>query len=74
MHPTAGKVIRMDEMVHQRWWREFGGSDTNGDVMMEDLGEGTSMKTNMFALFESELEWRVACWAIQDSIGHKLFD
>ncbi|KAG2097927.1 uncharacterized protein F5147DRAFT_747407 [Suillus discolor] len=28
----------------------------------------------MFALFESELEWRVACWAIQDGIGHKSFD
>ncbi|KAG1735953.1 uncharacterized protein EDB91DRAFT_1235852 [Suillus paluster] len=28
----------------------------------------------MFAPFESELEWRVACWAIQDGIGHKSFD
>ncbi|KAG1892509.1 hypothetical protein F4604DRAFT_1566002 [Suillus subluteus] len=74
VHPTAGKVIHMDETVHQIWRREFGGSDTNGDVVMEDLGEGTSMKTNMFAPFESELEWRVACWAIQDGIGHKSFD
>ena len=74
VHPTAGKVICMEETVHQRWRREFGGCDTDGDVVMEELGEGTSMKKNMFAPFKSELEWRVACWAIQDGIGHKSFD
>ena|SRR5882757_2866459 len=74
VHPTAGKVIHMEEMVHQRWRREFGGCDTDEDVVMKDLGEGTSMKMNMFTPFESELEWRVACWAIQDGVGHKSFD
>ena len=74
MHPTAGKVICMEEMVYQRWRREFGGCDTDGDVVMEDLGEGTFIKKNMFTPFKSELEWRVTCWAIQDGIGHKSFD
>ena len=55
MHPTAGKVICMKEMVHQRWRREFGGCDTDGDVVMEDLGEGTCYKHSflgyLFLLF-----------------------
>ncbi|KAG1844153.1 hypothetical protein F4604DRAFT_1884476 [Suillus subluteus] len=75
-HPTAGQVIRMDETVHQRWRREFSGTDEEGDVSMEDvvIGEGSSAAVNRFAPFASELDWRVACWAIQDGIGHKSFD
>lgn len=64
MHSTADKVIYIDETVYQRWRRESGGSDINRDMEMEDLEEGISMKTNIFAPFESKLEWRVACWAI----------
>ena len=43
---------------------------------MEDvgLGEGSSAAVNRFTPFASELDWRVACWAIQDGIGHKSFD
>jgi hypothetical protein len=75
-HPTAGQVIRVDETVYQRWRREFSGTDEEGDVSMDDggLGEGSSAAVNRFAPFASELDWRVACWAIQDGIGHKSFD
>ncbi|KAG1841272.1 hypothetical protein F4604DRAFT_1884935 [Suillus subluteus] len=44
-HPTAGRVIRMDETVHQRWRREFSGTDEEGDVSMEDVTLGTSIAT-----------------------------
>ncbi|KAG1898416.1 uncharacterized protein F5891DRAFT_955433 [Suillus fuscotomentosus] len=75
-HPTAGRVICMDETVYQRWRREFSGTDEEGDVSMEDvgLGEGSSAAVNRFAHFASELDWRVACWVIQDGIGYKSFD
>ncbi|KAF9226844.1 hypothetical protein BS17DRAFT_794275 [Gyrodon lividus] len=36
------------------------------------MGEGDNV--NKFAPFPSELDWRVACWAVQEGIGHKLFD
>jgi hypothetical protein len=73
-HPTAGRVIRIDESVHQRWRREFPGVDEEGDVPMEDVVEGSSSGVNRFAPFASELDWRVACWVVQDGIGHKSFD
>jgi hypothetical protein len=75
-HPTAGRVVRVDETVYQRWRRDFSGVDEEGDVCMDDvgLGEGSSAADNRFAPFASELDWRVACWAIQDGIGHKSFD
>ncbi|EGO04582.1 hypothetical protein SERLA73DRAFT_68274 [Serpula lacrymans var. lacrymans S7.3] len=71
-HPTAGKVIRMDKTVYERWKREFGAENMDGDMDMDsDKSDGSG---NIFAPFASELDWRVACWAVQDGIGHKLFD
>ncbi|KAG1766583.1 hypothetical protein EDD22DRAFT_950509 [Suillus occidentalis] len=45
-------------------------------MSMEDveLRKGLSAAVNKFAPFTSELDWRVACWAIQDGIEHKSFD
>ncbi|EGO04440.1 hypothetical protein SERLA73DRAFT_148950 [Serpula lacrymans var. lacrymans S7.3] len=71
-HPPAGKVIRMDKTVYERWRREFGAEDMDGDMDMDsDMSDGSG---NIFAPFASELDWRVACWAIQDGIGHISFD
>ena len=31
-------------------------------------------KQNPYAPFASELDWRIARWAIKDNPGHKVFD
>lgn len=69
-HPTAGIVIRMDETLHQRWKREF--SDlSDGDTVMAD---GWEESKGLYHPFASELDWRVACWVVEDGIGHGSFD
>ena len=69
----AGKVIRMHQTLHQRWkelFQENGAGD--GDVIMEDPTPGN--KVNAFYPFASELDWRVANWAIRESPGNNAFD
>jgi hypothetical protein len=70
-HPTAGQVIRMNDNLHAKWKRSFGGSalGLDGDVEMEDPDS-----PNVFAPFASELDWRIAEWVIKDGPGHKAFD
>lgn len=71
-HSTAGKVIRMGKNLHDKWRLSFG-KDKEGDAIME----GSSSQAdggNPFAPFSSELDWRVAAWAVKDGIGHKSFD
>lgn len=41
--------------------------DSDGDITMEDESE-------QFAPFKSEMDWKVAEWAIQDSIGKNSFN
>ncbi|KAJ7064424.1 hypothetical protein B0H15DRAFT_807765 [Mycena belliarum] len=69
-HPTAGRVIRMNDNLHAKWKRSFALAipDGDGDVVMD----GTS--PNGFAPFASELDWRIAEWVIKDGPGHKAFD
>ena len=43
--------------------------DQEGDIDMEEENNGIS-----YAPFVSELDWRVACWAIKDGPGQKAFD
>ncbi|KAJ7433255.1 hypothetical protein B0H11DRAFT_2259609 [Mycena galericulata] len=69
-HPTAGRVIRMNENLHAKWKRSFGlAMDGDGDVEM-----GGPDISNGFAPFASELDWRIAEWVIKDGPGHKAFD
>lgn len=71
---TAGQVIRMDQHLHQRWQTLFekeAGNETE-DIRMDE-GDGRST-VNPYAPFASELEWRVARWAVKDGIGHKSLD
>jgi len=63
VHLTAGKVIRMDAMLHERWQKQFG-------VQKEDEEE----EHGTFHPFESRLDWEVACWAIEEGIGHGTLD
>lgn len=69
-HPTAGKVIRMDVNLHAQWNRQWGNRDSEGDIPMGSPGD----EGNHFAPFASELDWRIASWAVKDGIGHKSFD
>ena len=74
-HPTAGHVIRMVPTLHEKWKKQFGGDmegeDQDQDVDMDAPEGGAGAK---FAPFASELDWRIANWAIRDSISHKSFD
>ncbi|EGO02641.1 hypothetical protein SERLA73DRAFT_150310 [Serpula lacrymans var. lacrymans S7.3] len=64
----------MDETLHQRWRREFfragGGGDGGGD-RGEDIEMGENPDPKFFP-FASEMDWRVACWAIEDGVKEKL--
>ncbi|EGO30847.1 hypothetical protein SERLADRAFT_404839 [Serpula lacrymans var. lacrymans S7.9] len=47
-HPIAGKMIRMDKTVYEKWRREFGAEDINGDMDMDsNISDGSG---NIFAL------------------------
>ena len=43
--------------------------DEDGDIVMGNDGE-----PNPFAPFSSELDWKVAQWAVKDGPGHNAFD
>jgi hypothetical protein len=73
-HLSAGRVIRVDETLHQLWRKRFGEEEAQGvDVDMDDTGQPSS-SYNTFAPFASELDWRVAHWAVSEGIGHKSFN
>ena len=64
----AGRVIRMDERLHDRWKKLFLHNGDNG------ASSNTSTELNPYAPFASELDWRIAKWVVKDKIGHKSFD
>ncbi|KAG2121043.1 uncharacterized protein F5147DRAFT_562725 [Suillus discolor] len=73
-HLLVGRVIRVDETLHQLWRRRFGEEKAEGeDVDMDDTSQ-LSSSYNTFSSFASELDWRVAHWAVSEGIGHKSFD
>ena len=75
VHPTAGKVLRMDPSLHERWARIFGSrQDADGDISMDD-GEKEEEETEAgYFPFASETDWRVVQWMVEDGIGHNSFD
>jgi hypothetical protein len=70
IHPTAGKVIRMNDTLHEIWRQTFQSTDGDGDIEMEDNLGGE----NMYAPFASELDWRIAHWMVKENPGHGAFD
>lgn len=58
-HATAGAVLRQEGPATKL--------DSNGDVIMED-------PENIYFSFSSELDWKIARWAVKDGPGHKVFD
>jgi len=77
-HPTAGHHIRVVPTLHERWKKLFGGEDLEEDLEgVEGVESAMDVDIDMedkFAPFASELDWRVARWAVQEGIGHKSFD
>jgi hypothetical protein len=57
-HPTAGKVIRRDKNIYDRWVRLFDDDDPN---------PGSS--TEFYTPFVSERDWQYAKWAIGSAGG-----
>jgi hypothetical protein len=67
-HQGAGWKIRMGKTLFDSWQEKFSGTvDQDGDVEMEEGG-------NKYAPFASEMDWRIARWAVKDGIGHNSFN
>lgn len=74
IHLQAGRIIRMSDSLHEKYRRIFGASremglDVEGDVDMDEV-EGD----HTYAPFASELDWRIAKWAVEDGPGHNAFN
>jgi hypothetical protein len=59
----------MEATLHERWRNHFGGENEN-DLQEVEEPAGASA----FHPFESRLDWQVACWAIEEGIGHGALD
>ena len=70
VNDSAGKVIKMDASIHARW-QALSGNDT---MDVDQHRSPSSSGDNMYAPFASELEWRVAKWAVMDGIGNNSLD
>ncbi|KAG1737845.1 uncharacterized protein EDB91DRAFT_1249522 [Suillus paluster] len=68
-HPTAGRVIRIDQSVHAKWRLQFGLCNEAESSVPEDQDDDS-----LFYPFTSRPDWQVGCWAVQEGIGHKAFD
>ena len=66
--PSAGRAIRMDPTLHEKWRAMYGHEDADGDTAM---GEA-ALPEQEFAPFASELDWRVARWVVQEGIPQAL--
>jgi hypothetical protein len=69
-HPDAGKVIRMDDTLHDLWRASFQ-QDQDGDFNMES---SENANAHIYSPFASELDWKIAQWAVKDQIGKNSLD
>jgi hypothetical protein len=69
IHPTAGKVIRMEATLHEKWRNHFGVQND-----LDNISQEIEEEASAFHPFESRLDWEVACWAIEEGIGHGALD
>jgi hypothetical protein len=69
VHETAGKVIRVDSSLramYQDALQRNGGKDEGQ--------EGTEIVGNFYSPFDSEMDWRVARWAVMEGVGQGSLD
>ena len=62
VHPTAGKILPPLSSEQQE-------KDSDGDILMKN-----GQASGPFSSFSSELDWKIAEWAVKDSIGHTSLD
>ena len=62
-HDSAGEILRFEDPPRYIL------ADEDGDTVM-----GMGDVSNPFAPFSSELDWRVAQWAVKDGPGHNAFN
>jgi len=69
-HQTAGRTIRRDPPPSM--W----GQDQDGDVRMEepDASSSETEAEGWLHPFASELDWKIAQWAVKEGIGHGSFN
>ena len=78
----AARVIRIQPSLHDRWKKLFSSEaeDVEATQDYSSVGDGvnpfapSASGVNLFAPFASEMDWRVARWAVQEGIGHGSFD
>lgn len=73
-HPTAGQHIRIVPTLQDRWKKLFGNSQQDGDDSDVEMDGPSDGEADRFSPFASELDWKIAKWAVGEGIGHKSFD
>lgn len=69
--PLHGRVIRMSETVMETW-KTFFSEDLDDQDLMNVDGEECNSDTdhpNRWKPFASELDWKVAMWAVREDVG-----
>ncbi|KAL1657787.1 hypothetical protein EV122DRAFT_227149 [Schizophyllum commune] len=64
----AGARIRMDSKVHDLWKQRFGRCD-EAEVTEGGSGQPSSCPDELYRPFASELEWRIAHWAVTEGVA-----
>lgn len=69
--PLHGRVIRMSETVMETWKTFFSEDLDDQDLMNVDGEDGNSDTDhpNRWKPFASELDWKVAMWAVREDVG-----
>lgn len=62
--PKAGRIYRKGPPP------TYIPADKDGDIAMNEVGA----PPNLFSPFKSELDWRIAQWAVKDGPGHNAID
>jgi hypothetical protein len=75
-HPTAGKVVRVSQGLHSRWEHALQNATRHSDVATDGAAasDTSSLPPEIFYPFKSEVDWKVAEWAVKKSIGHNAFN
>ncbi len=61
---SAGRLIRMDNSLHERWRQLFGNQLCDGDVEMAD----SELHSDWYWLLVSRRDWEVAKWVVKHGV------
>ncbi|KAJ8080020.1 hypothetical protein PM082_016846 [Marasmius tenuissimus] len=66
-HKNRGKVIRMAELLYEKWRARFEDKDESKDEDKDD-------EHAVYSPFTSKQDWQIAQWAVQENVGQGAFD